>query len=253
KPLAGLGIVRKHLPQRAKEIANADDTAIVQDLFCWVREEEHKALCRAEDVLPVRRLFERQWEYCLPRQSSRLERLSSHTTEVNTRLILPNDFLFKVDTASMKESLEVRVPMLDEELFAFGLSLPHRLKVSGRTCKRVLRAVGQRKLPPKVANKPKMGFGIPVDAWVNADFRTRLRDALLSPSSKLAEFFRLEAYHPIIEAFCNGHSCRGISRQGLYQRVIMLLSVHLALADTPVRTHLIMQSPGTELPKLGMY
>jgi len=232
KPLAGLGIVREHLPQRAKEIANADDTAIVQDLFCWVREEEHKALCRAEDVLPVRRLFERQWEYCLPRQSSRLERLSAHTTEVNTRLVLPNDFLFKVDTASMRESLEVRVPMLDEDLFALGLSLPHRLKVNHRTCKRVLRAVAKRKLPLSVATKPKMGFGIPVDAWVNADFKTRLRDALLSPSSKLVEFFRSEAYHPIIEAFCNGHSCRGISREGLYQRVIMLLSVHLALDDS---------------------
>src|SRR5206468_9826008 len=107
-----------------------------------------------------------------------LERLSLQATEVNTRLLLPNDFLFKVDAASMKESLEVRVPMLDEELFAFGLSLPHHLKVNGRTCKRVLRAIAQRKLSPKVANKPKMGFGIPVDAWVNADFKTRLRDAL---------------------------------------------------------------------------
>ena len=53
-----------------------------------------------------------------------MERLSAHATEVNTRLVLPNDFLFKVDIASMKESLEVRVPMLDEDLFAFGFSLP---------------------------------------------------------------------------------------------------------------------------------
>src|SRR5207247_11269188 len=108
--------------------------------------------------LPVRRLFVPQCEYCLPRHSSRLDRLSLHMTEVNTRLLLPNDFLFKVDTASMKESLEVRVPMLDEELFAFGLSLPHRLKVNGRTCKRVLSEIAQRKLPPKVADKQKMGF-----------------------------------------------------------------------------------------------
>src|SRR5206468_7475303 len=114
----------------------------------------------------------------------------AHTTEVNTRLVLPNDFLFKVDTASMKESLEVRVPMLDEELFAFGLSLPHRLKVNRRTCKRVLRAIAQRNLPPNVANKPKMGFGIPVDAWVNADFKAHLRDVLLGPFSGLPEFFR---------------------------------------------------------------
>ena len=88
--------------------------------------------------------------------------------------MLPNDFLFKVDTASMRESLEVRVPMLDEDLFAFGLSLPHRLKVNGRTCKRVLREVAKRRLPPAVANKPKWGFGIPVDTWVDADFKARL-------------------------------------------------------------------------------
>ena len=46
--------------------------------------------------------------------------------------MLANDYLYKVDTASMKESLEVRVPMLDEDLMAFGLSLPHQLKVNGR-------------------------------------------------------------------------------------------------------------------------
>jgi asparagine synthase (glutamine-hydrolysing) len=155
-----------------------------------------------------------------------------HATEANARLMLPNDFLFKVDTASMKESLEVRVPMLDEELFAFGLSLPHCLKVRRRTCKRVLRAVAQRQLPPTVANKPKCGFGIPVDKWVDADFKVRLREVLLGPSSRLSDFFRLEAYQPIVEAFCDGHLCPGFSREGLYQQVIMLLATQLALSDT---------------------
>jgi hypothetical protein len=51
--------------------------------------------------------------------------------------------------------------MLDEDLMAFGLSLPHQLKVNGRTCKKVLRAVAERRLPSAVANKPKWGFGIP--------------------------------------------------------------------------------------------
>jgi len=228
-PLARLGFGRQHWPQRAKEIADADDTSIIRDLFCWMPEEEHKRLCRNAGVLPVRRFFESQWEHHLPKDASRLERLSAHTTEVNTRLMLPNDFLFKVDTASMRESLEVRVPMLDEDLFAFGLSLPHHLKVKGRTCKRVLRAIAERRLPPKVAEKPKLGFGIPVDTWVNGDFKARLRDVLLGPSSRLAEFFTPETYGPVIEAFCDGHSCPGISREGRYQRAIMLLSVQLAL------------------------
>jgi asparagine synthase (glutamine-hydrolysing) len=147
---------------------------------------------------------------------------------------LPNDFLFKVDTASMRESLEVRVPMLDEDLFTFGLSLPHFLKVNGRTCKRVLRAVAERRLPAAVATKPKMGFGIPVDAWVDTDFKVRLRDTLLDSSSKLPEFFRPEAYQPIIEAFCDGRPSPGISREGFYQRAIMLLSLHLALEGKTV-------------------
>ena len=143
-----------HLPQRFRDLAGADDTSIIQNLFCWVREQELRHLCSDTDILPIRRLFEAQWEQHMPPRASRLERLAAHTTEVNARLILPNDFLFKVDTASMKESLEVRVPMLDEELFAFRLSLPYSLKVDGRTCKRVLRAVAKRRLPAAVANKP---------------------------------------------------------------------------------------------------
>jgi asparagine synthase (glutamine-hydrolysing) len=231
-PLTNMRIVSERLAQRLGELAGADDTAVVQNLFCWVRDEEQKRLCRNADWLPVRRLFEQQWEYHLEPKASRLERLSALATEANVRLMLPNDFLFKVDTASMKESLEVRVPMLDEDLFAFGLSLPHRLKVNGRTCKRVLRAVAKRRLPPSVANKPKWGFAMPVDSWVDAGFKVHLRDALLGPSSRLPEFFRPEAYRPMVEAFCEGDAHPGISRQGLYQRAIMLLGVQLAVEES---------------------
>jgi len=227
--LARFRLVRASLPKTTRELAGLDDAAIVQILLSHAREEEHKRLCRNSDILPLRRLFEPQWEHHLPRTASRVERLSAHMTEVNTRLTLPNDFLFKVDTSSMRESLEVRVPMLDEDLFGFALSLPHSLKVNGRNCKRVLRAIAKRRLPARVANKPKMGFGIPIDTWVNANFKSRVRAALLSPSSGLPDFFRPEAYRPIVEAFCSGDEYPGIGREGLYQRAIMLLSVHLAL------------------------
>jgi asparagine synthase (glutamine-hydrolysing) len=228
-PAALLGVMPERLLKRLRALVGADNIAVIQSLFCWLNEEEHRRLCRDADLLPVRRSFEPQWEYHLPEGVSRLERLSAHATEVNTRLTLPNDFLFKVDTASMKESLEVRVPMLDEDLFAFGLSLPHHLKVNGRTCKRTLRAVAERRLPSAVANKPKSGFSIPLDAWVGADLKAHLKDALLGPSSRLSAFFRPEVYRPMIEAFCEGRPYPGISRDGLYARALMLLSVQLAL------------------------
>lgn len=228
-PLGRCGMVKPYLPRRIRELAGADDTSIMQSMFCWIGEEEHSKLCRDQTLLPIRRLFEPQWKGILTPGIPRIERLSAHATEINIRLVLPNDFLFKVDMASMKKSLEVRVPMLDEELFSFGLTFPHHLKVKGSTCKRVLRAVAARKLPSEVANKSKRGFEIPVDTWVEANFKTCLKEVLLGPSSKLAEFFRPEIYRPIVEAFCEDRLCQGISRQGLYQRAIMLLSVQLAM------------------------
>lgn len=229
-PLARLGVVRNSLPDRIRDLTGTDNTMILQTLFCWIREDEHKKLCHNTGLLPVRRLFEPQWEYRLSSKVSRLERLSAHATEVNVRLRLPNDFLFKVDMASMKESLEVRVPLLEEELFAYGLTLPHRLKVSGGMCKKVLRAVAESKLPKAVAEKPKLGFVIPVDKWVDKEFKSQLSDVLLGPSSRLPDFFRPETYRPIVEAFCTGKHHNTISRAGLYQRAIMLLAVQLALS-----------------------
>lgn len=229
-PLSRWGMISARFPERLCELAGADDPGIVKNMFCWLREKDHADLWSSDvKVKPVRRLFERHWEHAMPRKATRLDRLSALATEANTRLMLPDDFLFKVDTASMKEGLEVRVPMLDEDLFSFALTLPHNLKVKDRTCKRVLRGVAQRRLPAEVANKPKMGFGIPVDRWVDADFKERLREALLGSHSRLPEYFTPQVYQPMVEAFCSGRSCPGISREGLYQRAIMLLSAQLAL------------------------
>lgn len=208
---------------------NQDDPTVISNLFRWVRDSEHHALLPDLAVQPVRRLFEKRWEHDLGAMPEDVERLSAHATEVNTRLLLPNDFLFKVDTASMRESLEVRVPMLDEDLFALGLSLPHRLKVQKRRGKAVLRALARRKLPQAVAEKAKWGFGVPLNTWVDQGFRDQLRDTV-TRNSPISRFYDPDAYLPLIESFCRRDTGVGnISRTGLYQRVILLLSVHLTL------------------------
>ena len=97
--LSRCGIVPEHYPQRLQAFFRAaDDTSVIQHMFCPMSDEELKHLCWDQDLLPVRRLFEPQWDHGLLPGASRLERLFRHLTEVNTRLHLPNDFLFEVDT-----------------------------------------------------------------------------------------------------------------------------------------------------------
>jgi asparagine synthase (glutamine-hydrolysing) len=229
RPWAKLGLIPSRFPEHLSALAGQDDAGLLEHLACWVRPREHREWLTCRDVLPARRLFEPQWRYELPKRAPAMERLSAHTTEMGVRLLLANDYLFKVDLASMRESLEVRVPMLDEELFDFAMTLPHEFKVKGRFCKQVLRAVASRTLPPNVACKPKQGFMIPVDTWVDAEFKQRLRNTLIGPGSLLKDVFNPEPCRRILEAFCSNKPCPGVSRAGLYQRIVMLLSVHLAL------------------------
>ncbi len=228
---AKAGLLNARIPEHLSSLAGSDNVALLEHLLCWVRPREHQELLAFRPELPTRRLFEPQWKYEAPKGASAIERLSAHTTEMGVRLVLASDFLFKVDVASMTESLEVRVPLLDEELFDFALTLPHAHKVEGKFCKRVLRAVADRRLPASVARKPKQGFMIPVDTWVDTSFKQSLRETLLGTRSGLRDLFNMELCRKMIEAFCSNQPCSGISREGLYQRMILLLSVHVAVSQ----------------------
>lgn len=79
--------------------------------------------------------------------------------------VLPNDMLTKVDRASMARGLEARVPLLDHRLAEIGLGLPGAFTL-GTGGKAVLRKLHERMFGPKLARRPKQGFGVPVEAWL---------------------------------------------------------------------------------------
>ncbi|MGH2905072.1 MAG: asparagine synthase (glutamine-hydrolyzing) [Solirubrobacteraceae bacterium] len=94
--------------------------------------------------------------------------------DLNMRTYLLDDLLVKVDRTSMAHGLEVRSPFLDPELLAFTSRLPPHLKARGMSLKRVLRAAVDDLLPAEIMNRPKRGFGVPLDRW----FREDLHDYL---------------------------------------------------------------------------
>jgi asparagine synthase (glutamine-hydrolysing) len=94
---------------------------------------------------------------------------------------LPSSVLTKVDRASMAHGLEVRPPMLDNDIVGWVFSLPSSLKVRSLRGKVLLKRAARGRLPRRIVDRPKKGFGIPLAAWLRGPLRART-EAALRPS-----------------------------------------------------------------------
>lgn len=111
------------------------------------------------------------------------------TLDVDVHSYLPDDLLVKVDIATMAHGLEARSPFLDHELMQFAATLPVDLKLRGRTQKYLLRRLAKTLLPASIVDRPKKGFGVPIDAWFRRELRDLAHDVLLGPTSRQRGYF----------------------------------------------------------------
>ncbi|MGA2014038.1 MAG: asparagine synthase (glutamine-hydrolyzing), partial [Solirubrobacteraceae bacterium] len=97
---------------------------------------------------------------------------------------LPDQLLFKMDIATMANSLEARAPLLDYRLVEWAARLPTSFKQRGRTRKRLISDALARHVPPELFRRPKIGFTAPIPTWLRSDLYDLMADTLLGDASR---------------------------------------------------------------------
>jgi asparagine synthase (glutamine-hydrolysing) len=100
---------------------------------------------------------------------------------IDSKTYLPGDILTKVDRMSMAVSLEARVPLLDHKLIEFVTRIPASMKLAGFETKHLFKQAIADLVPAEIINRPKQGFGVPIQQWINQQLRQRIRDTLNDP------------------------------------------------------------------------
>ncbi len=102
--------------------------------------------------------------------------------------LLPDDFLTKVDRASMAVGLEVRPPLVDHEFLELAARVPSRFKVAGGETKWIFKRLCVDRLPAEVIYRRKQGFEIPIDRWLRGPLRQRLEAMVVDSRGPLANY-----------------------------------------------------------------
>ena len=110
---------------------------------------------------------------------------------LDINLWMVGDILLKADRMSMANSLELRVPFLDKEVFKVASKLPTRLRVNKHNTKYAMRKAAQRHMPEETAEKEKLGFPVPTRVWLRDEkYYNVVKDMFNSDISK--KFFKPE-------------------------------------------------------------
>jgi asparagine synthase (glutamine-hydrolysing) len=146
---------------------------------------------------------------------------------------LPGDILTKVDRASMAHGLEVREPLLDHVLVEWAATLPPRLRLNARGSKYVLKAALGPHLPPAILRRAKMGFSVPLAAWLRGPLLAPVERALAEPAFADAGLFDMAAVAGLIREHRSGRSDHSRLIWALFMFAGFLTRVHERDAGCP--------------------
>jgi asparagine synthase (glutamine-hydrolysing) len=108
---------------------------------------------------------------------------------LDSKTYLPGDILTKVDRMSMAVSLEARVPLLDHKLIEFATRIPASLKMKGLKTKYIFKQAVRGLVPDEILDRPKQGFGVPIQQWINQELRDYIRDVVTERRARERGYF----------------------------------------------------------------
>lgn len=114
---------------------------------------------------------------------------------------LPNEILCKVDRASMKYSLECRCPILDKNVMEYSYRLPQNMKDEKGNQKKILKSIVHEYIPKELMERPKTGFGVPMNDWLMHQLRGQLEDYIDSNYLKRQGIFDVENTRQLVLSY----------------------------------------------------
>lgn len=187
-------------PLRLKRVlrAAADDlvTAFARDMSI-VRDSEVPLLYESDFLTRTSGFDPQDWFRVIADRARGSDALSK-LLYVDRHTFLAEGVLAKVDRMSMAHGLEVRSPLLDQEIVALAARVPPGEKLGGGRGKLCLRRLGQRHLPDVVNRGGKKGFAPPLDDWIRGPLAERLQELVLAPDARIAPWFRRSRIETLI-------------------------------------------------------
>lgn len=181
-------LIRAGLPVEERYIGNA---------HIFYPEEIEELLKANKNIKHSRELLEKQYEAA--KNLKAMEKMQ----QIDIKNWLPGDILQKADRMSMANSLELRVPYLDYDVFEFAKKMPVRAKIRNGQTKYIFRRIAAKKLPEETANRKKLGFPVPIRIWIREEpWKTEIKNVFCSETAR--HFFDIQVLLRLLEEHVNG-------------------------------------------------
>ena len=206
---AALGIDRRRANVATRSLAAPTELERLVHWFSYLEREELQALLPGLDWSVA------SWRESMAKQAAVLDACPSADPVVRMQAVdcltwLPGNLLERGDRMTMAAGLEARMPFLDPEVVAFGLALPRRMKVRGRSLKWVVRRWAEGLIPPSILERPKWGFRVPLAPWFRTELRELLHDALRNPSGLCGRYADRNAVARLLDDHDSGRADRNL-------------------------------------------